>query len=659
MKSGLPLVLLLIILNFHLVAEAQEKGSWYCSQRHLHSPHSYSSMVYGPGTPVHAFDVQKYTLNLDLSQCYTSPYSKYFAGSNLISFRVDSVLNQISLNAVNTSLGIDSVKLAAVSFTHINNILTLNLDREYQPGETAEVMIYYHHNNVTDQAFYTGNGFVFTDCEPIGARKWFPCYDWPGDKAATDITVKVPSNVKLGSNGRLQDSTNTGTHIFYRWVSDHPVATYLVVLTSRVNYNLDIVYWTKPSTGEQVPMRFYYNPGENPTAMKNVIVPLTDFFSEKFGEHPFDKNGFASLNNQFSWGGMENQTLTSICPNCWYEDLIVHEFAHQWFGDMITCGTWADLWLNEGFATYLEALWHEEIYGYNSYKSDLESNAGYYLNSNPGWALSDPTWAFNPPDNGTLFNYAVTYMKSSCILHLLRYIMGDEIFFEALHTYAADTANFKHKTVVTQDFSNLMSEVYQQDLSWFFNDWILQPNHPVYQNTYSFSQLQTGDWQLFFNVHQIQQNPSFFRMPVEIRVVLENSTDTIIRVMNEVNHQSYSFLFESKPVFVQFDPYNNIILKEATTTVGINDPVSENVTLTLLKNPVLHQLQVTYQTGMGSEVTFEILDLSGKTLKTIHQPAQPAGLYHDSFEADGLSSGIYILRMISRSGVQSIKFSKL
>lgn len=647
-----------IFISLFSTINGQEKGSWYCSQRHEHSPHQYPSLVYGPNTPLHSFDVLKYTLDLDISNCYTSPYSKYFTGSNIISFRIDSVLSFIQLNAVNSSLEIDSVKMAAVSFTHANDILTINLDREYQPGETAEVKVFYHHKNVTDQAFYTGNGFVFTDCEPTGARKWFPCWDWPNDKAATDITVKTPSNVKLGSNGRLQDSTNTGTHIFYHWVSDHPVATYLVVLTSKVNYNLDIVYWTKPSTGEQIPMRFYYNAGENPTAMKDVIVPLTDFFSEKFGEHPFDKNGFASLNNQFSWGGMENQTLTSICPGCWYEDLIVHEFAHQWFGDMITCGTWADLWLNEGFATYLEALWHEELYGYSSYKSDMVNNASYYMNSNPGWALSDPTWAFNPPDNGTLFNYAITYMKASCMLYLLRYTMGDELFFEALHTYATDTVNFKHKTIVTQDFSNLMSEVYGQDLSWFFNDWVLQPNHPVYQNTYSFSQLPSGQWQLYFNAHQVQSTPAFFRMPIEIRAYLEDGTDSILRVFNEVNHQSFSFLFDSKPVLIQFDPYNNIIIKQATTVVGIDETISANSGIALNINPVSSDLSFSYIISDASVVRVEILDLNGKLIKTIQNSYQPAGLHHINQNADDIHSGIYLIRLTDFKGVRSVKMIK-
>lgn len=655
MKSLLSLIL---FLTFFSTVIAQEKGSWYCSQRHEHSRNSYQSLPFGPNTPLHSYDVLKYTLDLDLSDCYTSPFSKYFEGSNIISFRVDSVLNSIQLNAVNSSLEIDSVKMAAVTFTHVNNILTLTLDREYQPGEVADVKIYYHHKNVTDQAFYASNGFVFTDCEPTGARKWFPCWDWPNDKAATDITVKVPSNVKLGSNGRLQDSTNTGTHIFYHWVSDHPVATYLTVLTSKANYNLDIVYWTKPSTSEQIPMRFYYNAGENPTAMKNIIVPLTDFFSEKFGEHPFDKNGFATLNNQFSWGGMENQTLTSLCPGCWYEDLIVHEFAHQWFGDMITCGTWADLWLNEGFATYLETLWHEELYGYESYKSDIESNASYYMNSNPGWALSDPTWAFNPPDNGTLFNYAVTYMKASCILHLLRYIVGDEIFFEALHAYAMDEENFKHKTVVTQDFSNIMSEVYGQDLSWFFQDWIYQPNHPAYQNTYSFTEMQSGNWLLYFNVHQVQQTPSFFRMPVEIRVLLENGNDTIIRVMNEVNHQSFSFIFESKPLLVQFDPFNNIIMKTASTVVGVDEAIKTGPELILYSIPTGSELSFAYQVNNYSKVRIDILDMNGRLIRNLLFSSETAGLHQLSYDISDIPNGMYVLRLTDQNQVKSVKLIK-
>ena len=179
-----------------------------------------------------------------------------------------------------------------------------------------------------DGAVYASNGMFFTDCEPEGARSWFPCWDKPSDKATLDLTAKVPSNVKFGSNGKLVDSTFNGDTLTYHWHSDQNVATYLVVMTSKVNYNLDILYWHKISNpSDSIPIRFYYNDDYTPTNIEGIIKSMMTYYSQNFCEHPFQKNGFAGLNNQFPWGGMENQTLTSICPWCWIEDLISHEFA--------------------------------------------------------------------------------------------------------------------------------------------------------------------------------------------------------------------------------------------------------------------------------------------------------------------------------------------
>ncbi|HJY64824.1 MAG TPA: M1 family aminopeptidase, partial [Ignavibacteria bacterium] len=309
-----------------------------------------------PNSPKHKFDVIDYKLNLDIWSCFISPYPRSFTASAIVKFRVDTALSSIELNAVNTSLQIVSVGMNGVSFTHSGNILTITLNRTYNPGEIANVLINYNHLNVSDGAIYTGvnsgSAGFFTDAEPEGARKWFPCWDRPSDKATVDITLKVPSNVKIGSNGRLNDSTLTGDTLYYHWISRDPVATYLVVLTGKVNYNLNIVDWNG------TPIRFYYKSGENPTSIQNLIGNMATYYSNKFGPHPFEKNGFATAPAPgFTWGGMENQTLTTLAN--WGENLVSHEFAHQWFGDCISPATWADIWLNEGFATYTEALWYE------------------------------------------------------------------------------------------------------------------------------------------------------------------------------------------------------------------------------------------------------------------------------------------------------------
>ena len=432
---------------------SHQKGSALCSARKSQL-HNVASPGQNPASgPTHAFDVQNYTLNLDLYHCYFTPYPKDFKASCTVSLKVDSLLSLITLNAVNTSLTIDSVGLAGISFTHLNDLLTIALNRTYNPGEILSVKINYHHNEVSDNAFYASNGTVFTDCEPEGARKWFPCWDRPSDKATLDLTAKVPLSVKLGSNGKLMDSTIIGDTLKYHWASIHRIATYLMVVTSKVNYKLDIIYWHKLSNqADSVPIRFYYNSNENPAPIEAIIDTMTTWYSQKYCEHPFQKNGFASIAEQFPWGGMENQTLTSICPWCWSEWLIAHEFSHQWFGDLVTCATWADIWLNEGFASWSENFWWEHGGGYSAYKTQMIYDANDYLSNNPGWAISVPDWAITTPSMGVLFNNAITYSKGSCVLHMLRYTLGDAQFFQVLQAYCTDTT-LRFRSALISDFS--------------------------------------------------------------------------------------------------------------------------------------------------------------------------------------------------------------
>ncbi|MDD5571405.1 MAG: M1 family aminopeptidase [Bacteroidales bacterium] len=537
------------------------RGAEYCSYSKIHSLSSHSPDAMSPNSPKHSFNVLDYKLELNLYNCYITPYPKTFLGSNTITFMADSVLNSIKLNAVNTSLQVDSVSMAGTTFTHLSDVLTINLDKTYNPGDTVKVKIYYEHLNVADNAFYVSSGFVFTVCAPEGARKWFPCWDRPSDKTTFELIAKVPGNVMLASNGKLVDSTIVADTIYYHWKSRDPMATYLINIASKAGYNLDIVYWHKLSNpNDSVPMRFYYNAGENPKPMENIIGDMTTYYSQKFCEHPFEKNGFATLNSSFPWAGMENQTITNLCPNCWTENLIAHEYSHQWFGDMITCGTWSDVSLNEGFATYCESLWKEHTGGYNSYKAKINMTADNYLTSNPGWPIYDSSWAVVTPNINTLYNTAITYDKGACVLHMLRYVIGDSLFFEFLKEYSADT-NLKYDNAVMADYISVAESVSGQNLDWFFNQWIYKPNHPVYENKYTIDSIGAGNWNVKFTINQTQTNPQFFKMPVELKFTFSDSSDTVMKVMNDSNNQDFSFNFSKKPITTVFDPFRNIIIK--------------------------------------------------------------------------------------------------
>ena len=438
--------ILAIILNVSVLFPQQRHmtGADLCSQKRMKQDGTFMQEL-SANTPQHSFDVLNYTLSLDIYKNFLSPFPASYSATNTITFKVDSTLNAIQLNAVNTSLTIDSVALAGTSFSHTGDILTIMLDSTFQPNDTASVKIYYRHNEVVDDAFYTSNGMVFTDCEPEGARKWFPCWDHPSDKATLDLTAKVPATVKLGSNGRLADSTIIADTIYYHWISRDPIATYLMVMTGKVEYNLDKVYWKKISNpNDSIPFLFYWNSGESVPSLNNIetkILPMATYYSTLFGEYPFEKGGFATIAEGagFMWGGMENQTLVSLEYNGWNEDLVSHEFAHHWFGDMISPGTWADVWLNEGFATYCEALWDEYNGGYSSYKNAILCDAAFYIAENPGWSIYNPQWAITTPDINTMFNEAITYDKGACVLHMLRYVLGDSLFFASIKGYATDS----------------------------------------------------------------------------------------------------------------------------------------------------------------------------------------------------------------------------
>jgi aminopeptidase N len=606
-------------------------------------------------SPKHSFDAIKYTLDVDLYSCYTAPYPKSFTGSVIVTIKIDTALNSINLNAENFSLLVDSVRMAGTSFTHASDILSIQLNRTYNAGETASIKIYYRHKNVQDYAFYSNNGVVFTDCEPEGARRWFPCWDSPADKALFDLTANVKSTVKLGSNGRLADSTLVGDVLTYHWISDQNVATYLMVITSKVNYQLNIGWWHKLSNpADSIPFRYYFNLGENPAAIMAIMPDMTTWYSENFIEHPFDKNGFATLNSDFAWGGMENQSLTSLCPGCWEEGLAAHEFAHQWFGDMITCGTWADIWLNEGFATWAESFWYESYAGYGAYKSDINNDASYYLSTNPGWAISDPAWATTTPSNNILFDYSITYMKGACVLHQLRYVLGDSLFFQSLKAYCADS-NYKYHSATIPDFNAKVNEITGENYDWFFNEWIYQPNHPIYQNTYNFEDIGNGQWKVNFFTKQVQTNAPFFKMPVEVYIKFVDLSDTTIRVMNDVNFQSFYWIFDKQPVFFRFDYDKQIVLKGGNTVVGLSDgtPLVTPVTLNQNSpNPANQSTRISYDLGETMNVKLEIMDKLGVVVLTPVESRQTAGQYDVNVDCSKLAAGNYFYKLTSGSTVQ-------
>jgi aminopeptidase N len=229
------------------------------------------------------------------------------------------------------------------------------------------------------------------------------------------------------------------------------------------------------------------------------------------------------------------------------------------------------------------------------------------------------------------------------------------VFFSILHTYATDTS-FMFRNAVTEDFAAIASQVSGQDLSWFFNEWVYQPNHPAYENYYGIDDLGNSQWKVLLSVEQTQTNTVFFQMPIEVEIDFLDGSDTLITIFNDVNPQLFEFTFTKAPSLVLFDPFRNILLKQSNTTLGLKGKkgktgliLDQNV-----PNPFQHLTNITYTVPSHSNVRITVLDTFGKILATPVNAILLPGNYELSFESRNLAPGVYFYQM-ECDGVSQVK----
>jgi aminopeptidase N len=426
-------------------------------------------------------------------------------------------------------------------------------------GGVTEARVYYHGHPVeTGEAAFTfgsrGNiPVIWTLSEPFGAREWWPCKDRPDDKAdSVDVIVRVPESLVASSNGVLVSNTLEADELrAFHWKHRYPITTYLVCVNVS-NYVVLDDYFVQAS-GDTLPIEHYVYPEKVAQAREDFsITPLAlRFFEESFGPYPFGREKYG--HTIFPWGGgMEHQTNTSygsglVRGDHAYDYILVHELSHQWWGDMVSPADWRDIWLNEGFASYAEALWAEHRYGAEA--------LGQYMTQ--AQYVAEPSGRVYDPED--LFDPSVVYNKGAWVLHMLRGIVGDSLFHDVLAEYRERTA---YRSTTTSEFQAIAEEVSGQDLDYFFEPWLYGNGRPAYAVSF-LSVGSAGAPRVAVHLTQTQRDLPYFPMPVDLRMRLGSGDAVRFRVMNDANHEDYEFALLDTVTTVTVDP-DNWILKFTT-----------------------------------------------------------------------------------------------
>lgn len=615
--------------------------------------------------PKHAYDVLQYDLSLDLTESLEQ-YNHRYTGEVTITLRVDTTeLASVDLDAVN--LTITAVLINGSSRPVVQPIgghLIIPLDRAYSFGETLELKIAYDHTATDNIGYYfypkgaTSGNFVadeplaYTMSEPYDARYWFPCYDEPYDKASATIRVAVPAGCVPASNGTLTSVVDDGYgHLTYTWDQPEPVATYLMAVTATRFSIASTTYTRVTNPSESIPVEYYVWRADSVSAANFLprVVEMMRYYSETFGEYPFARYGMTGI-APFAYGGMEHQTITTLRRDLvTNESVVAHELVHQWWGDLVTCGTWADIWLNEGFATYGDALFSEHRYGEDTFRSRMRAFASAYFwyDSNIRHPIYDP-WAYTP----NLFNIN-EYQKAAWVLHMLRGVLSDSTFFLVFPIYGE---NFRYRNAVTDDFSALVDSISGQDLRWFFDQWIYGQGHPEYR--YSWQDLGGA---LRISVSQQQSNAPTFKMPVEF-LIRTIGGDVLEVVWDSLEVQEFETPVVGAVTEVVFDPNEKILKEVELITTGVRRSPGVPSAFVLHQNypnPFNPTTVVEYDVPRQSSVRIAIFDVLGQEVKTVLDQFHEPGFYRVRLSAEGLATGMYFCRLEvrERSGSSEVLFS--
>ncbi len=487
-------------------------------------------------------------------------------------------LETVSFDAVEMTIGGVAVDGDPAGFSHDGRSLEVELGAGRRRGTEIEIAITYRAtprlglNFIGPDPEYPRKPLqVWSQSQDEDSRYWFPCYDYPNNKQTSEMAVTVPGSWFALSNGKLQaERVNPDGSRTFHWLQARPHSTYLITLAAGELTRIDasredlaIDYYVEAADAERAQLTFGRTPEMIALFERLTGVP-----------YPWAKYSQIVVRD-FVFGGMENTSATTMTENILVDrkatrdftsdDLVSHELAHMWWGDLLTCRDWSHGWLNEGFASYFELLWDEEYRGRDEYRQGVLLNTELYMDERYRRPIVSNVY-HEPID---IFDRHL-YEKGSLVLHMLRGVLGDDAFFRSIQRYCREN---RDRNVVTQDLLEAVEAETGRNLEWFFEQWVHKPGHPELKVRWSWDARKNL---ANVNVQQTQATDSgtpIFRLPVTIDFATVQGRPKSFRVEITEKDQTFAFPLDRKPRICRFDPGNWVLKK-----LDFDKPLTELIT---------------------------------------------------------------------------------
>ena len=519
------------------------------------------------------FDVKHYAIHISFDRD-----KKIVYGDTTVELTpLSAPLNSVDLDAIGLKFSkvTMSPRESPLTYRTSDGQIAITLDRSYSSGENISLRFNY---SITDpkkgvyfiDAERSANKFqhpaqIWTQNEPEDGRYWFPSFDFPSDKATSEEFITVQKGEVAVGNGRLIDNVqNADGTVTYHYRMNVPHSTYLTSFVVGDFIKLSDKY-------KDIPLGFYAYADRRRVAgiaFSRTKEMMEDFEALTGISFPFEKYDQAMVAGFQDFDGMENVTATTLADTSVLfaeypfgkpivENLVSHELAHSWFGDMVTCKNWSELWLNEGFATFMEAAFREKAYGRANYIQTLIQDRDEFITDDAVSKNRHPLRNLSAKADNSLFD-VTTYQKGGVVLHMLRETVGDAAFWKGVNIYLS---RHKFDNVVSSDLQSAMEEASGQKLQWFFDQWVYAAGYPKLEVTWTNDPAPGG---LKITVNQAQKSdgmtPAAFQFPLDVTLLTESGP--VLQTLKITKRVESFTINEARPVkSIEIDKSEKILLK--------------------------------------------------------------------------------------------------